>query len=175
MEGELLDLYSDYLLCSSRQTTATGLSELTGGAISHDRVTRLLSGEEMDSKHLWLKAKEIVRRYENAEACLIFDDTIIEKPYMDENDIICWHWDHTKGCNVKGINLLTCFYTTISDGIPVRIPIGYEIIAKTEKHTDPKDNKEKRRSTKSKNEMMQEMISAAITNRVKFTYILADS
>jgi hypothetical protein len=94
---------------------------------------------------------------------------------MDENEIICWHWDHSKGRYIKGINLLTCFYTVFSDGKLVRIPIGYQIIAKTEIYTDPKDGKEKRKSVKSKNEMMREMTSAATKNRVKFKYILADS
>jgi hypothetical protein len=34
MSKGILDLYSDYLLCSSKQTTATGLSALTDGAAS---------------------------------------------------------------------------------------------------------------------------------------------
>jgi hypothetical protein len=143
--------------------------------ISHDKITRLLSGERMDGKTLWLKAKPLIRLYEKEEACLIFDDTIVEKPYMDENNIICWHWDHSKGRNVKGINLLTCFYTVVSGDMAVRIPIGYEIIEKTETYTDPKGGKEKRKSEKTKNEMMREMISAQIKNRVKFKYIPADS
>ena len=175
MGRELIDLYSDYLLCGSRQTTATGLSELTGGAISHDRITRFLSGEAMDGKTLWLKVKKIVRAYEHEEACLIFDDSVIPKPYMDENDIICWHWDHKENRSVKGMNLLSSFYTAQPGDMEVRIPIGYEIITKTERYIDPKDNKEKRRSEKTKNELMREMISAQITNRVKFRYILADS
>jgi hypothetical protein len=175
MEGEPIDLYSDYLICSSRQTTATGLSELTEGLISHDAITRFLSGEEMNGKTLWLKIKKLVREYENEEACLIFDDTVIEKPYMDENDIICWHWDHREGKNVKGMNLLTAFYTSASGGKVLRVPINYQIIAKTERYTDPKDGKEKRRSERTKNELMREMIDAQIKNRVKFGYILADS
>ena len=175
MTGELIDLYSDYLICSSRQTTATGLSELTGGMISHDKITRLLSGDQMDGKTLWLKVKKLIRRYENDDACIIFDDTIIEKPYMDENGIVCWHWDSKSGRSVKGIQLLTAFYSTVSDGIAVRVPVGYEIIQKTETYIDPKDNKEKRKSAKTKNELMQEMINVLIQNRVKFRYILADS
>jgi hypothetical protein len=55
MGGDTLDLYSDYLLISSRKTTATGLSEPAGGAISHDQITRFLAGEELDGKLLWLK------------------------------------------------------------------------------------------------------------------------
>jgi len=129
----------------------------------------------MDSKTLWLKVKKLVRIHENDKACLIFDDTIIEKQYMDENDIVCWHWDHQDGRNVKGINLLTAFYTAVNKEASIRIPLGYEIIAKTERYFDGKEGKEKRRSPKTKNELMREMINAQIANRVKFRYILADS
>ncbi|KAA6322959.1 hypothetical protein EZS27_027554, partial [termite gut metagenome] len=41
-------LYSDYLLVSTKKATATGLSELVDGAISHDQITRFLSGEALD-------------------------------------------------------------------------------------------------------------------------------
>jgi hypothetical protein len=56
-----------------------------------------------------MKTKKLIRQYENGEGCLIFDDTIVEKAYMDENEIICWYYDHSKGRNVKGINILTEF------------------------------------------------------------------
>ena len=36
MCSSLLDLYSDYLISSFGQTSATGLSRLTDGAVSHD-------------------------------------------------------------------------------------------------------------------------------------------
>jgi hypothetical protein len=85
MGGDILDLYSDYLLASTRKATATGLSELTGGAISHDQITRFLAGAELDGKYLWLKTKKMIRRYENWEGCLIFDDTIVEEDRSANN------------------------------------------------------------------------------------------
>jgi len=33
---------------------------------------------------------------------------IEEKPYMDENKMIAWHFSHAKGRCVKGINILSC-------------------------------------------------------------------
>lgn len=42
---ETLDLYSDYLISSFGLVTATGLSELVGGQISHDKITRELAGQ----------------------------------------------------------------------------------------------------------------------------------
>jgi len=39
----IMDLYTDYLLSSFGQVTATGLSDLLDGSLSHDKVTRTLS------------------------------------------------------------------------------------------------------------------------------------
>lgn len=84
----LLDLYTDYLLVSFGQATATGLSALLPDVVSHDKVTRFLSQNEFTSKDLWKVVKPHVRRVQSEEAVLIFDDSIEEKPYTDENEII---------------------------------------------------------------------------------------
>jgi len=173
----LLDLYSDYLLSSFGQTSATGLSALLDGAIKHDKITQFLSSQAYSSKDLWLQVKPLVRTHESEEACLIFDDTLIEKAYMDENDLICWHWDHCEKRNVKGINLLTAFYVSSQDAQaePIRIPISYLLVLKTILFCDIKTRKVKRQSSLTKNEMMQQMIAQAITNQLPFRYILADT
>jgi hypothetical protein len=49
---QLLDLYTDYLLSSTGSTTATGLSRLPEGDLSHDKISRLLSGHDFTSKDL---------------------------------------------------------------------------------------------------------------------------
>ena len=38
---------------------------------------------------------------------MLLDDSIQEKPYTDENEIICWHYSHAKSRQVKGVNLLS--------------------------------------------------------------------
>ena len=93
---------------------------------------------------------------------MIFDDTIIEKRYMDENEIICWHYDHKEGKAIKGIN----FYSSEKAGQILRVPIGYRIIAKTEEYIDEKSGETKRKSPITKNEMMQQMIKRQIQNTV---------
>ena len=107
MNTPLFDLYTDYLIASFGQTTATGLARMMDQSISHDQVSRLLASRKQTARALWRKVKPLVRKVESSDAVLIFDDTIEEKPYTDENDIICWHWEHSKGRNVKGINLIT--------------------------------------------------------------------
>lgn len=167
---KLLDLYSDYLISAFGQTTATGLSALLNGEISHDSVQRFLAGERQTSIQLWHLVKPHVRKIESPEGVLIVDDSIAEKPYTDENDIICWHYDHSRQRNVKGINFVTCLYHNAG----ISLPVGFELIAKTERYTDPKDGKEKRRSTKTKNEYYREMTQQAVRNQVQFKYVLND-
>jgi hypothetical protein len=175
---KIMDLYSDYLLSSFGQVTATGLSDLLLWNFSHDQITRMLSGDIYSSKELWKEVKSLVRTYENDNACLIFDDTIIAKPHTDENEIICWHWDHSTNSNVKGINLLTAFYHTESstDSDPLRVPVGFECVKKTDYYIDDKTGKEKRKSPVTKNEMMRQLIAQAVKlQHLKFRYVLADS
>ena len=168
--GRLLDLYSDYLISAFGQTTATGLSSLLNGEISHDQVQRSLAGEEQTSADLWRIAKPHVRKIESEDGVAIVDDSIAEKPYTDENDIICWHYDHSQQRTVKGINFVTCLYH--NQGIS--LPVGFELVRKTERYTDPKDGKEKRRSSKTKNEMYRELLLQAVKNQIPFKYALND-
>lgn len=52
MNAEHFDLYTDYLISSFGPTTATGLSALLDGQLSHDQVTRLLASEPKTSADL---------------------------------------------------------------------------------------------------------------------------
>ena len=119
MNKELLEQYSDYLLSSFGATTATGLSAMLDGEVSHDRVTRFLSVDIYDSKTLWRLVKPMVRKIEREDGVLIFDDTIVEKRHTDENEVATWHFDHAKNRRVKGINLLNCVYHAAGVSLPV--------------------------------------------------------
>ena len=172
-----LDLYTDYLLTTVHQATATGLSKVVDGAVSHDQITRLLTENEFSSKDLWHSVKPLVRQHERENGCLIFDDLIVEKQYMDENPLICWHFDHSTNRAVKGINLLTAFYHSqaLDQELPLRVPIGFELILKTIHFCDIKTKKEKRQSPVTKNELLRQMVQQSIHNQLKFKYVLADS
>ena len=169
-DDELLDLYSDYLISAFGQTTGTGLATLLGGQVSHDRIQRGLAKRKRTSADLWQVVKPHVRQVESAEGVAIVDDSIAEKPYTDENDIVCWHHDHSQGRAVKGINFMTVLYH--SQG--VSLPVGFTLIAKTEVYLDKKDGKEKRRSPVGKNEYYRQMLAQAVANRIPFKYVLND-
>ena len=170
MDKEILDLYTDYLISSFGQTTATGLSKLVDGAISHDQVSRMLASSRMTSKDWWKKIKPHVRKIEQSDGVILIDDTIEEKNYTDENEIICWHYDHAKDRNVKGINFITAMYYAQE----VSLPVAFEIVSKTEKYIDKKTGKEKRRSKTTKNEYYRQMLQAVMKNKIRFKYVLND-
>ncbi len=169
-DKELLDIYSDYLISAFGLTTATGLASLLEGQISHDRIQRFLASEKRTSNELWLIVKPHIRAIQHQDGVLIVDDSIAEKPYTDENDIICWHYDHTTGGTVKGINFLTALYH-VGD---TSLPVGFTVLAKTQHYIDKKDGKPKRRSPVGKNEYYRTMLQQAVTNHIPFRYVLND-
>jgi hypothetical protein len=167
---ELLDIYSDYLISAFGQTTGTGLAGLLDGSVSHDQIQRLLSKEQFSAADLWQIVKPYVRQIEQEDGVIIIDDSIAEKPYTDENEIICWHYNHSQDRSVKGINFVTCLYHASGYSLPV----GFSIVAKTETYIDKKDGKQKRRSPISKNEYYRELLSNAKRNQIPFKYVLSD-
>lgn len=172
MAQDLLDIYSDYLIVQSQYATATGLSYLLEGSISHDQVTRFLNRNTFDSKDLWEYVKPTVRQQEQEQGgVLIIDDAIEEKPYTDENTIVNWHFSHAKGRCVKGINLLSCLvrYGDWS------VPVSYKVIHKDMHYCDVKTRKTTRKASVTKNEHFRSLVQQACTNQIKFDYILADN
>lgn len=169
-EKELLDIYTDYLISSFGLTTGTGLSHLLDGAISHDSIQHFLASRVKSGADLWQVAKAYVRQIQSDDGVLIVDDSISEKPYTDENEIICWHWDHSKSRSVKGINFITALYHNQE----VSLPVGYQLVEKTEFYIDKKTGKEKRCSPITKNEHYQQLLKQAVKNQIPFRYVLND-
>ncbi|MFZ2726693.1 MAG: hypothetical protein WAX77_10615 [Methylococcaceae bacterium] len=116
-----------------------GLANALDNIISHDKITRFLTNAELTNKELWQLIKPTLRKYENEKGVIIFDDTIIHKPYSEENDLIAWHFDHTQNKTVKGMNRLNCIYHHNDK----TIPLAFILIKKTKHYLD-KEGKEKR-------------------------------
>ena len=169
MNYKLLDLYSDYLLSSFSATTATGLSRLMADQVSHDQVSRMLNSERLCPKDWWLMVKPHVRSIQCEDSVITIDDSIVEKPYTDEDEIICWHYDHAKGRTVKGINFITALYE-VDD---ISLPVTFRLVTKTEPYID-KDGKPKRRSAVTKNEHYRTMLQQCVQNQIPFRYVLND-
>ena len=170
-----LDLYTDYLISSTGQTSATGLSRLFDGQLSHDQVTRWLSSVYLDSRQVWSHAKPLIRQTERALeaddfAVLIVDDSILEKAHTDANALLCTHYDHSLGRYVKGLNFVSLLYVAGA----LAVPIAVELVEKTQDVTDPNTQKVSHKSPLTKNEMLRAMLRVA-QQQVAYRYLLADS
>ncbi|MGE5683128.1 MAG: transposase, partial [Bacillota bacterium] len=170
MNKQLLDLYTDYLISSFSYTTATGLSRMTNGQISHDKITRFLREEDLGSRQLWKIIKPLVRNIESPDGCLIVDDSIEEKPYTDLSEIVQWYYDHSKGRSVKGICLVNVLYCSAED---VAIPVSYEIVKKDKIIKDKETELDKRVSSESKNDLYRRQLQR-LNKILKFKYVLND-
>ena len=99
-----------------------------------------------------------------------FDDSIEEKQYTDESELNCWHFDHVFGRSVKGVNFLTALLEVAG----MRLPCAVEFIKKDKWETDVRTGKQKRKSSKTKNELFRDMVREC-HGKFSFEYILADS
>jgi len=174
---ELLDLYTDYLVSAFGAVTSTGLSNMLDAAVSHDRISRMLSRREFTQQDYWRAVKGLVRKLESPNGIIKVDDTIEEKPHSTENEIICWHYDHSKDRNIKGINIINFVYQPYpSVQTNFSVPVAFEVVQKTEQFFDTKSGKVKRRNSRGKNEIVRIRLRILHQQgKVKFQTVLWDS
>ena len=112
--------------------------------LSHDSVNRFLLRERYDPKDLFL---EVGRHIDLKGGTLSGDDTVIDKPYSDPSltELIGYFWSGKHHRVVKGIQLITLYYTDYSDK---SVPVNYRIYDKQE--------------GKTKNEYLREMITEVL-------------
>ena len=171
----LSEIYINFALSSFEKIEMTKLSKILGKGNSHDIFTKklLLNDEIKTDKELWNQVKAILRDYENEkDGCLLIDDSLLAKPHTKESDMVCWHYDHTIGKSRKSILMLNFQYT---DASGISLPVGYEIITKSEKEYDEKKEKWVKKSKFTKNEIMRDKLEILhFHNQLKYRYILMD-
>ena len=170
-----LDLYTDHLLSSFGQTSATGLSRLTVGAVGHDAVTDLLNRLQGDNRTLWQHVKPLIRQIQESDGVLLTDDSIAHKPHTDENGLVTTHYNHTSGDYVRGINFVSLLYQTRKG----QCPLSFEPVLKVQQ-CELKTRKvvwpvRRCGSERTKHQMFQDMVRQAHQNAVPLRYVLADS
>ena len=168
-------IYQDFLISSFGKIEVTKFAKVLGKGFSHDRFTKhlLLDGNLDDDTRLWKTIKQFLRDYENEDnGCVIIDDMLMHKPSSRVNGTIAWHYDHVSQKMQKGILMLNFHYTDCSG---VSIPLGHEIITKTEEKWSEQFQKNIKKSMFTKNEIMRDKLDILHhNNQVKYKYILFD-
>jgi len=147
-----------YLMSEPMNTTCTGLAE-TLKSVSHDSINRFLLREDYSAKDLYDSSIDLIP--EDAEGAVSVDDTVLDKPYSQSHlsKLINYYWSGKHKKTVKGINLVTLFFTDLKGGI--RLPVNFRVV-------NPDDNK-------TKNQYFQEMIEEIISWGLPFAWVTGDS
>jgi hypothetical protein len=147
-----------YLLSESMNTTCTGLAELSG-SVSHDSVNRFLLREDFSPRDLLDSVVSLIP--ENAEGVASIDDSVLDKPYSQTHlsRLVNYYWSGKHKRVVKGINLVTLFFTDLKSG--VKLPINFRVV-------NPEDNK-------TKNQYFQEMINEILSYGIRPLWVTGDS
>lgn len=173
--SSLASIYQDFLISSSGKIEVTKFAKILGKGFSHDRFTKqlLLDDTLDDDKNLWNCTKSLLRYYENEKSgCILIDDCLLSKPNTTVNGTVCWHYDHVSQRMSKGMLMLNFHYT---DDTGISIPLGYEIVTKTEDVWSEEYQKYIKKSMFTKNEIMMDKLRILhLNNHVKFKYVLFD-
>lgn len=104
-----LDTYTLFLLADPKYAGCNRLSEILGD-VSHDSVNRFLLREGYEPKDLFNEVKPHIQL---VGGTLSGDDAVIDKPYSNPNltELIEYFWSGKQHRIVKGINLITLYYT----------------------------------------------------------------
>jgi hypothetical protein len=150
------EIYIAYLLSDPQYTSCTRLAGIME-TISHDSINRFLERERFEPKDLFAEEKE---KIELAGGILSVDDSVLDKPYSDPSKAafidLFWSGKH-KGV-VKGINLISLFYTDIHG---ISVPVNYRIVDK--------------KSGKTKHEHFREMLVEVLVWGLMPAWVTGDS
>lgn len=123
--------------------------------ISHDSVNRFLNRENLTPEDLFLEAKSQL----NLEGgVLSVDDTVLDKPYSYHMDLVDHFWSGKHHGSVKGINLITLYYTDLNGN---HLPVSYRIYDKSLVQT--------------KNDYFQDMLLEVLNWGIKPSFVTGDS
>ncbi len=119
-------------------------------------VNRFLERERYEPKDLFEENKSYINL---TGGTLSGDDTVIEKLYStpDKTELIGYYWSGKHQKPIKGINLITLYYTDING---VSVPVNYRIYNKQD--------------GKTKNDYLREMVDEVISWGIKATNITTD-
>lgn len=119
------DDYIAFLVATPGEGTATEMGRcqpVRPGAPAHDAFTRLLNRLEPDPDALWREVRPLLP----ADGVLVFDDTVLDKPFARHMGLVGRHWSGRHKRVVRGINLVTALWTD-GDGL---WPCDYRLVDK---------------------------------------------
>ena len=120
-------MYVGFLLSEPNGVSCSRLGSLMG--ISHDSVNRFLNRESYSPCDLFSEVKSQVNMIGGT---LSIDDSVLDKPYANYISMIGYYWSGKHHATVKGINLITLYYTDLQGQ---HQPVNFRVYDKSENKT----------------------------------------
>jgi hypothetical protein len=95
------------LLSSQINYTITNLAEHLEN-ISHDKINYYLKKEKLTPRLLWDNVKDVIMTDDNGY--VIFDDSVLDKRYSEEIEIVRRQYSGNEHSVLKGIGVVSCVY-----------------------------------------------------------------
>jgi hypothetical protein len=99
--------YCQYLLSSQINYTLTNFAEHSAH-FSHDAINRYLAGEQITPRLVWENVQGQVVQVD--EGYLVFDDTVIDKNFSQQIELVRRQYSGNAHGLIKGIGVVTCVY-----------------------------------------------------------------
>lgn len=126
------------------------------GVVSHDSVNRFLLRERFEPSDLY---HEVSPHIMLEGGILSIDDSVLDKPYTDPKNhaLVDYYWSGKHHGVVKGINIITLFYT---DRHGIMVPVNYRVYDKSK--------------GKTKNNYFLEMLDEVLDRGLKPAWVTGD-
>jgi len=150
--------YIEYLISTPANYTCANLAEHLEG-VSHDAVSDYLAQAKSTARQLWELVQPLLN--DNEQAYLIVDDSVQDKRYSKQIELVRKQYSGAEGGLVRGIGVVNLVHTDGVDGN--YYPIDYRIFAP-------------QADGKTKNDHFRDMLVNAVSNkRIRAQRVLFDS
>src|SRR5215210_7113421 len=150
--------YIEYLVSTPANYTCANLAEHLEG-VSHDAVSDYLARAKSTARQLWELVQPLLS--DSEEACLIVDDSVQDKRYSKQIELVRKQYSGAEGGLVRGIGVVNLVHTDGTEG--GYYPIDYRIFAP-------------QADGKTKNDHFRDMLLNAVSNkRIRAKRVLFDS
>lgn len=150
--------YIEYLISTPANYTCANLAEHLEG-VSHDAVSDYLAQAKSTARQLWELVQPLLNDSESA--CLIVDDSVQDKRYSKQIELVRKQYSGAEGGLVRGIGVVNLVHTDGTEG--GYYPIDYRIYAP-------------QADGKTKNDHFRDMLINAVSHKgIKAKRVLFDS
>lgn len=148
-----LPMYIAFLLGEPKYGSCCRLADVM--SISHDSVTRFLQREHYEANDLYNESAQLLNL---KGGTLSVDDSVLDKPYSQYLAFVGHFWSGKHHRTVKGINLITLYYT---DTEGQHLPVNFRVYDKSE--------------GKTKNDYFRDMLAEVLAWGLKPAFVTGDS